>query len=90
MKEALTFDDVLLVPQLSSVLPRDVDITSRLTKNIRLNIPLISAAMDTVTESQMAIAMARHGGIGVIHKNLSIENHVGEVSSVWRWRYISN
>ena len=84
MKEALTFDDVLLVPQLSSVLPRDVDITSRLTKNIRLNIPLISAAMDTVTESQMAIAMARHGGIGVIHKNLSIENHVREVDRVKR------
>ena len=84
MKEALTFDDVLLVPQLSSVLPRDVNITSRLTKNIRLNIPLISAAMDTVTESQMAIAMARHGGIGVIHKNLSIENHVQEVDRVKR------
>ena len=84
MKEALTFDDVLLVPQMSSVLPRDVNITSRLTKNIRLNIPLISAAMDTVTESQMAIAMARHGGIGVIHKNLSIENHVREVDRVKR------
>ena len=84
MKKALTFDDVLLVPQLSSVLPRDVNITSRLTKNIRLNIPLISAAMDTVTESQMAIAMARHGGIGVIHKNLSIENHVREVDRVKR------
>ena len=84
MKEALTFDDVLLVPQLSSVLPRDVNITSRLTKNIRLNIPLISAAMDTVTESQMAIAMARHGGIGVIHKNLSIEYHVREVDRVKR------
>ena len=84
MKEALTFDDVLLVPQLSSVLPRDVNISSRLTKNIRLNIPLISAAMDTVTESQMAIAMARHGGIGVIHKNLSIENHVREVDRVKR------
>ena len=84
MKEALTFDDVLLVPQLSSVLPRDVNITSRLTKNIRLNIPLISAAMDTVTESQMAIAMARHGGIGVIHKYLSMENHVREVDRVKR------
>ena len=84
MKEALTFDDVLLVPQLSSVLPKDVNISSRLTKNIQLNIPLISAAMDTVTESQMAIAMAREGGIGVIHKNLSIENHVKEVDRVTR------
>ena len=84
MKEALTFDDVLLVPQLSSVLPKDVNISSRLTKNIQLNIPLISAAMDTVTESQMAIAMAREGGIGVIHKNLSIENHVKEVVRVKR------
>ena len=84
MKEALTFDDVLLVPQLSSILPKDVDITSRLTRNIQLNIPLISAAMDTVTESQMAIAMAREGGIGVIHKNLSIEHHAKEVDRVKR------
>ncbi len=84
MKEALTFDDVLLVPQLSSVLPKDVNISSRLTKKIQLNIPLISAAMDTVTESKMAIAMAREGGIGVIHKNLSIENHVKEVDRVKR------
>jgi len=84
MKEALTFDDVLLVPQLSSILPKDVDITSRLTRNIQLNIPLISAAMDTVTESQMAIAIAREGGIGVIHKNLSIENHAKEVDRVKR------
>ena len=84
MKEALTFDDVLLVPQLSSILPKDVDITSRLTRNIQLNIPLISAAMDTVTESQMAIAMAREGGMGVIHKNLSIENHAQEVDRVKR------
>ena len=84
MKEALTFDDVLLVPQLSSILPKDVNITSRLTRNIQLNIPLISAAMDTVTESQMAIAMAREAGIGVIHKNLSIENHAKEVDRVKR------
>ena len=84
MKEALTFDDVLLVPQLSSILPKDVDVSSRLTSNIKLNIPIISAAMDTVTESQMAISMAREGGIGVIHKNLSIENQVQEVGKVKR------
>jgi len=84
MKEALTFDDVLLVPQLSSILPKDVDVTSRLTRNIKLNIPIISAAMDTVTESEMAIAMAREGGMGVIHKNLSIENQVQEVDKVKR------
>ena len=84
MKEALTFDDVLMVPQFSSILPKDVDITTRLTKNIKLNIPIISAAMDTVTESQMAIAMAREGGIGVIHKNLSIEDQVKEVEKVKR------
>ena len=84
MKEALTFDDVLLVPQLSSILPKEVDVRTRLTRNIELNIPIISAAMDTVTESQMAIAMAREGGIGVIHKNLSIENQVNEVDQVKR------
>ena len=84
MKEALTFDDVLLVPQLSSILPKDVDVTTRLTQKIKLNIPIISAAMDTVTENQMAIAMAREGGIGVIHKNLSIEDQVKEVDKVKR------
>jgi len=84
MKEALTFDDVLLEPQISSILPRDVDITSRLTSSIKLNIPIISAAMDTVTENKMAIAMAREGGIGVIHKNLSIEQQVSEVDLVKR------
>ena len=84
MKESLTFDDVLLIPQLSSILPKDVDVSTRLTCNIKLNIPIISAAMDTVTESQMAIAMARQGGIGVIHKNLSIENQVKEVDRVKR------
>ena len=84
MKEALTFDYVLLVPQLSSILPKDVDVSSRLTRNIKLNIPIISAAMDTVTESEMAIAMAREGGIGVIHKNLSIEDQVKEVDKVKR------
>ena len=84
MKEALTFDDVLLAPQLSSILPKQVDVSTRLTKNIKLNIPIVSAAMDTVTESQMAIAMARNGGIGVIHKNLSIEDQVSEVDKVKR------
>ena len=71
--EGLTYDDVLLVPAYSEVLPRDVSIQSQLSRNIPLNIPIISAAMDTVTESQMAIAMAREGGIGVLHKNMPIE-----------------
>ena len=71
-KEGLTFDDVLLVPAESDVLPRDVDVSTYLTKNIKLNIPLISSGMDTVTESKMAIAIAREGGLGVIHKNLTI------------------
>ena len=66
-KQALTFDDVLLVPKASSVLPRDVELTTRLTRNITLNIPILSAAMDTVTESDMAIALARTGGLGIIH-----------------------
>ena len=84
MKTALTFDDVLLVPQFSSILPKDVQLKSNLTRNIKLNIPIISAAMDTVTESRMAIAMAREGGNGVIHKNLSIEDQVKEVDRVKR------
>src|SRR5580693_5140274 len=71
---ALTFDDILLVPQHSTVLPHQVDISTRLTARIRLNVPLVSAAMDTVTESRLAIAMAQHGGLGVIHKNLAIED----------------
>jgi len=81
---ALTFDDVLLVPRHSQVLPRQVDVSTRLTRRIRLNIPLVSAAMDTVTESAMAIAMAQHGGLGVIHKNLSIEEQATEVDRVKR------
>jgi IMP dehydrogenase len=82
--EALTFDDVLLVPAKSGVLPKDIDIATRLTKNITLNIPIVSAAMDTVTESAMAIALARQGGIGIIHKNLSIAEQTGEVDKVKR------
>ncbi len=81
---ALTFDDVLLVPQHSTVLPTQVDVSTRLTRHIRLNVPLLSAAMDTVTESAMAIAMAQQGGLGVIHKNFSIEEQAGEVDKVKR------
>ena len=79
-----TFDDVLLVPQASNVLPRDVILSTNLTKNISMNIPLLSAAMDTVTESEMAIALAREGGMGVIHKNLSISDQVDMVDKVKR------
>ena len=82
--EGITFDDVLLVPQFSSVIPNDVDLATNLTKKIRLNIPLMSAGMDTVTEHRMAIAMARQGGIGVIHKNMSIQQQAEEVDKVKR------
>ncbi len=82
--EALTFDDVLLVPDYSEVLPREVDTTTRLTKKLRLSIPILSAAMDTVTEAKMAIAMAREGGLGVIHKNLPIEAQAEMVARVKR------
>jgi IMP dehydrogenase len=81
---ALTFDDVLLVPRHSTVVPREVDVTTRLTRRIRLSVPLVSAAMDTVTESRLAIAMAQQGGLGVIHKNLSIEEQASEVDRVKR------
>src|SRR6187200_2064337 len=81
---ALTFDDVLLVPQHSTLVPSQVDVSTRLTRNIRLNVPLLSAAMDTVTESGLAIAMAQQGGLGVIHKNLSIEEQASEVDRVKR------
>ena len=84
IKEALTFDDVLLVPQYSEILPRDVDISCQLTKTIKLKTPLISAAMDTVTEYKMAIALAREGGLGVIHKNLSIQDQADQVDLVKR------
>src|SRR5258708_34199743 len=79
---ALTFDDVLLVPRLSSVHPRSVDVRSRFTRGISLNIPLVSAAMDTVTESEMAIAIAREGGIGVLHKNMPADRQAAEVDLV--------
>jgi IMP dehydrogenase len=82
--EGLTFDDVLLVPAYSQVLPRDVDIRSKLTKKITLNVPMLSAAMDTVTEAQLAIALAREGGIGILHKNMSIEQQSSEVRKVKR------
>ena len=82
--EGITFDDVLLVPSYSEVIPNEVDLSTELTKTIRLNIPLMSAGMDTVTEHRMAIAMARQGGIGIIHKNMSIEEQAEEVDRVKR------
>ena len=85
MPDGLTFDDVLLVPAESNFLPRDADCATQLTRQIRLNIPLISAAMDTVTESRTAIAMAQEGGIGAIHRNLSIDEQVLEVEKVKKW-----
>ncbi|MDR3275431.1 MAG: IMP dehydrogenase [Endomicrobium sp.] len=83
-KEALTFDDVLLIPQRSKILPKDVQLNTNLTKKIKLNIPVMSAGMDTVTESEMAIAIAREGGIGIIHKNMSLADQVLEVGRVKR------
>lgn len=82
--EGLTYDDVLLLPAYSEVLPREVDITTRLTRNIRINVPIVSAAMDTVTESAMAIAIAQNGGIGMLHKNMSIKQQAAEVRKVKR------
>ena len=82
--QGLTYDDVLLVPDFSEILPREVSITSKFSKNIPLNIPIVSAAMDTVTESEMAIAMAREGGIGVLHKNMTIEDQAARVRAVKR------
>jgi IMP dehydrogenase len=82
--EGLTFDDVLLMPAFSQVLPRDVDISSQLTKSIRLNVPMLSAAMDTVTDASLAIALAREGGLGILHKNMSIERQADQVRKVKR------
>src|SRR5207244_8328623 len=81
---ALTFDDVLLVPRLSSVHPRNVDVRSRFTRGISLNIPLVSAAMDTGTESEMAVAIAREGGMGVIHKNMPVDRQAAEADKAKR------
>jgi IMP dehydrogenase len=83
-KKGLTFDDVLLIPAESHVLPNEVDMSVQLAKNIKLNIPLMSASMDTVTDSKMAIAMARQGGLGVIHKNMSVVAQADEVRKVKR------
>ena len=80
IRDALTFDDVLLAPAHSEILPANTDITGQLTRNIQLKLPLISAAMDTVTEHRLAIAMAQLGGIGVVHKNFSIEGQAAEVA----------
>src|SRR5689334_1991331 len=84
IREALTFDDVLLLPAKSDLLPKDTDLKTQLTKTIQLNIPIVSAAMDTVTESALAIALAREGGIGILHKNLGIEAQAAEVDKVKR------
>ena len=81
-QKALTFDDVLLLPAYSNVLPRDVSLVTKLTRNININIPLLSAAMDTVTESRLAISMAQEGGLGILHKNMTIEKQANEVRKV--------
>ena len=85
IQKALTFDDVLLIPAHSSVLPRDVSLQTKLTRNITLNIPLVSAAMDTVTEARLAIALAQEGGIGIVHKNLTPRQQAAEVAKVKRF-----
>ena len=84
-EEALTFDDVLLVPGYSEVLPKDVQLNTEIARGLKLNIPLVSAAMDTVTEARLAIAMAQEGGIGIIHKNLTIEQQAAEVRRVKKY-----
>ena len=85
IQKALTFDDVLLVPAHSLIMPRDVTLRARLTRNISLNLPLVSSAMDTVTESRLAIALAQEGGIGIVHKNLSAKGQAAEVAKVKRF-----
>ncbi|MFP4336134.1 MAG: IMP dehydrogenase, partial [Wenzhouxiangella sp.] len=85
IEEALTFDDVSLVPAYSEVLPRDVDLSTRITRDLRLNVPLASAAMDTVTEARLAIAMAQAGGVGVIHKNMTVERQAEQVRIVKKY-----
>jgi IMP dehydrogenase len=84
-QKGLTFDDVLLIPAHSNVLPRDVSLRTQLTRNITLNIPLLSAAMDTVTEARLAIALAQEGGIGIVHKNMTAKMQAAEVSKVKRF-----
>ena len=84
IKEALTFDDVLVIPSYSELMPSETNITTSFSKNIKINIPILSAAMDTVTESKMAISLAREGGIGVLHKNMSIAQQASEVRKVKR------
>ena len=88
IKEALTFDDVTMAPKYSEVLPSEVDTTTQLSKNLTLKIPLLSSAMDTVTESKMAISIAKAGGIGVIHRNLDINKQIEEIKKVKRLKLI--
>jgi len=87
-QEALTFDDVLLVPGFSDILPKDVSLKTRLTRNLSLNIPMLSAAMDTVTEARLAIAMAQEGGIGIIHKNMTMAQQAAEVRKVKKYESV--
>ena len=84
-QEALTFDDVLLVPSYSDFLPKDAELKTQLTKTLSLNLPILSSAMDTVTEHRLAISLAQEGGIGIIHKNMSIESQVNEVHQVKKY-----
>ena len=88
VEEALTFDDVLLVPGYSEILPKDVSLKTRITRNVELNIPLVSAAMDTVTEARLAIAIAQEGGLGIIHKNMTIAQQAAEVRKVKKYESV--